>query len=117
MGRARRSSCRSRLQLRLPKQANERIDIGVGKFQAASRSGASSRPRSAARRAAASTVEMRGDVQQAIIPPVLFAGGQFRFVLEIAEDGKPLIELGVGTVASIGGDLIKNLIEVEATVH
>jgi hypothetical protein len=108
---------RLKLQLRLPKQANERIDIGVGKFQGrfeirgqleAALSGAT-RGRIA--------VEMRGDVQQAIIPPVLFAGGQFRFVLEIDENGKPLIELGVGTVASIGGDLIKNLIEVEATVH
>ena len=106
-----------RLQLRLPKEANERIDIGVGKFQGRFEiRGQLEAALSGATRGRI-TVEMRGDVQQAIIPPVLFAGGQFRFVLEIAEDGKPLIELGVGTVASIGGDLIKNLIEVEATVH
>jgi hypothetical protein len=106
-----------RLQLRLPKQANERIDIGVGKFQGRFEiRGRLEAALSGATRGRI-TVEMRGDVQQAIIPPVLFAGGQFRFVLEIAENGKPLIELGVGTVASIGGDLIKNLIEVEATVH
>jgi hypothetical protein len=106
-----------RLQLRLPKQANERIDIGVGKFQGRFEiRGQLEAALSGATRGRI-TVEMRGDVQQAIIPPVLFAGGQFRFVLEIAEDGKPLIELGLGTVASIGGDLIKNLIEVEATVH
>jgi hypothetical protein len=106
-----------RLQLRLPKQANERIDIGVGKFQGRFEiRGQLEAALSGATRGRI-TVEMRGDVQQAIIPPVLFAGGQFRFVLEIAEDGKPLIELGLGTVASIGGDLIKNLIVVEATVH
>ena len=106
-----------RLQLRLPKQANERIDIGVGKFQGRFEiRGQLEAALSGATRGRI-TVAMRGDVQQAIIPPVLFAGGQFRFVLEIAEDGKPLIELGLGTVASIGGDLIKNLIEVEATVH
>jgi hypothetical protein len=106
-----------RLQLRLPKEANERIDIGVGKFQGRFEiRGQLEAALSGATRGRI-TVEMRGDVQQAILPPVLFAGGQFRFVLEIDEDGKPLIELGLGTVVSIGGDLIKNLIEVEATVH
>jgi hypothetical protein len=105
------------VKLRLSKEPNERIDIGVGKFQGrfevrgdleAALSGAT-RGRLA--------VEMRGDVQQAIIPPVLFAGGQFLFVVEIDENGKPLIQLGLGTAASIGGDLIKNLIELEATVR
>jgi hypothetical protein len=96
---------------------HERIDIGVGKFQGrfevrgeleAALSGAT-RGRLA--------VEMRGDVQQAIIPPVLFAGGQFLFVVEIDDDGRPQVQLGLGTAASIGGDLIKNLIELEATVR
>lgn len=108
---------RIRLQLRLPKKANERIDIGIGKFQGRFEIlGQLEAALSGATRGRLS-IQMRGDVQQAIIPPVLFAGGQFRFVLEIGEDGKSLIELGLGTAASVGGDLIKNLIEVEATVR
>jgi hypothetical protein len=45
-------------------------------------------------------VELSGDLQQAIIPPALFAGGQFRFVARIDDKGKPVIELGFGTAAS-----------------
>ena len=48
---------------------------------------------------------------------MLFAGGQFRFVAQITDKGKPVIEMGFGTVASIGGSLIKGLLELEATVR
>jgi hypothetical protein len=40
----------------------------------------------------------------------------FRFAVEIRETGRPLVELTFSAVASLGGDLIKGLIEVEVTV-
>lgn len=57
-----------------------------------------------------------GAIQQAILPPLLYAGGLFHFAIEVRDTGDPLIELGLGTVTSIGGDLIKDLLEVEATI-
>jgi len=55
-------------------------------------------------------------VQQAVLPPLLYAGGMFRFRIEVGHGQPPVIELGLGTVTSIGGDLIKGLLAVEATV-
>lgn len=108
---------RLRMELRLPKETNERIDIGVGKFLGRFELRGQLEADLAGKTRGRIGMELSGDVQQGIIPPVLYAGGEFRFVLEIDEDGKPLIELGLGTAASIGGDLIKNLIELEATVR
>ena len=95
----------------------ERIDIGVGKFfgrllltgelQLGTSGG--SNPRL--------FLEFQGDIQQGIIPPLLFAGGLFRFGITIPSTGRPIIQLSLGVVASIGGDLIKGLLEVEVTVH
>ena len=109
---------RMHLLLRYRQGPNSRIDIGIGKFhgRVRDRRRARSSPR-AARAGAASRSNARGDVQQGIIPPVLYAGGAFRFRIEVSDSGKPLIEIGLGTAASIGGDLIKHLVEVEATVQ
>jgi hypothetical protein len=95
----------------------ERIDIGVGKFFGrfllegdleVGGSGAG-KPRL--------FLEFQGDIQQGILPPLLYAGGLFRFGVTITATGRPIIELALGVVASIGGDLIKGLLEVEVTVH
>jgi hypothetical protein len=107
---------RIRLKLRIGEGPNKRIDIGVGKFygefiiRGELETGLSGKARGLL------AAEFQGDVQQGIIPPVIYAGGFFRFAIQISETGKPTIELGLGTVASIGGDLIKNLLEVEVTV-
>ena len=66
---------------------------------------------------ACSLLNFRVIIQQGIIPPAIYAGGFFRFAIEIRDTGKPTIELGLGVVASIGGDLIKGLLEVEVTVR
>lgn len=108
---------RLRMELRVPKETSERIDIGVGKFRGRFELRGQLEADLAGKTRGRIGMELGGDVQQGIIPPLLYAGGEFRFVLEIDEDGQPLIELGLGTAASIGGDLIKNLIEVEATVR
>jgi len=106
-----------RLKFRIGEGPNERIDIGIGKFYGefiirgeleAAVSGTARGLLSA---------EFQGDVQQGIIPPAIYAGGFFRFAIQIDETGKPTIELGLGTTASIGGDLIKGLLEVEVTVR
>lgn len=93
-----------------------RVDIGLGKFfgefeldgefQAALNGATHGRL----------SLVFQGDVQQAIIPPLLYAGGMFRFAMEVRDGDTPLIELGLGTATSIGGDLIKGLLAVEATV-
>jgi hypothetical protein len=104
------------LKFRIGEGPNERIDIGVGKFygefniRGELETGLSGKARGLL------SAEFQGDVQQGIIPPAIYAGGFFRFAIQITETGKPVIELGLATVASIGGDLIKNLLEVEVTV-
>ena len=62
-------------------------------------------------------LEFQGDIQQGILPPLLYAGGLFRFGIDIPESGRPVVFLAMGVVASIGGDLIPGLLEVEVTVN
>ena len=104
------------MKFRIGEGADERIDIGLGKFygefeltgelETALKGDSHGRLK----------LEFQGDVQQGILPPVLYAGGLFRFALEIGDTGHPVIELGLGTTTSLGGDLIKGLLEVEATI-
>jgi hypothetical protein len=103
------------LMLRIGRPGN-RVDIGVGKFFGqflvqgnleVATTGVN-RPRL--------LLEFQGDIQQGIIPPLLYAGGLFRFAITIPENGRPVVELTMGVVASIGGDLIPGLVEVEVTV-
>jgi len=104
------------LKFRIGEGPNERIDIGVGKFygefiiRGELETGLSGKPRGLL------SATFQGDIQQGIIPPAIYAGGFFRFAIQINETGKPVIELSLAAVASIGGDLIKHLIEVEVTV-
>ncbi len=104
------------LKLRIG-EGDKRIDIGIGKFygefiiRGELETGLSGKTRGLL------SAEFQGDVQQGIIPPAIYAGGFFRFAIQIDETGKPTIELGYATVISIGGDLIKGLLEVEATVR
>jgi hypothetical protein len=51
-----------------------------------------------------------------VLPPLLYAGGMFRFAVEIRDDGRPLVEMTFAAVISVGGDLIKGLLEVEVTI-
>jgi hypothetical protein len=104
------------MKFRIGEGADERIDIGLGKFygefeltgelETALKGDSHGRLK----------LEFQGDIQQGILPPVLYAGGLFRFALEIGDTGHPVIELGLGTTTSLGGDLIKDLLEVEATI-
>ena len=107
---------RLHLLLRIGEGPDSRIDIGIGKFYGQFTINAELQAGLGGVSAGQLLVEFTGDVQQAILPPLLYAGGAFRFAIQIKDGGKPLIEMGLGTATSIGGDLIKGLLEVEATV-
>jgi pimeloyl-ACP methyl ester carboxylesterase len=94
----------------------ERIDIGVGKFYGQFTVQGDLEAAVAGTGRALLLLDFRGDLQQGIIPPLLYAGGLFRFRIELHDTGSPVIQLSLGVVASIGGDLIPGLLEVEVTV-
>lgn len=106
-----------RLKFRIGEGPNERIDIGIGKFYGEFTIHGELEAALSGKARGLLSAEFQGDVQQGIIPPAIYAGGFFRFAIQIDETGKPTIELGLGTTASIGGDLIKGLLEVEVTVR
>jgi hypothetical protein len=107
---------RMSMRLRLPPAPNERIDIGVGKFCGQFDIIGKLQSKLDGQVSGQLKLDFAGDVQQGIIPPLLYAGGLFRFGMFIDDNAKPLVEMGLGTTASIGGDLIKGLIALEVTV-
>ena len=94
----------------------ERIDIGIGKFSGEFLVRGELETTLSGKTHGLLSAEFQGDIQQGIIPPAIYAGGFFRFALTIPETGRPIIELGLATVTSLGGDLIKGLLEVEVTI-
>jgi hypothetical protein len=104
------------LRFRIGEGPNERIDVGLGKFfgEFLIRGELEAAPTGVKR--GLLRAQFTGDLQQGILPPLLYAGGLFRFAVEIREVGRPLVELTFAAVASLGGDLVKGLIEVEVTV-
>ena len=93
-----------------------RIDTGMGKLSGSIRLGVLVRASINNSVQGCAFVEISGDLQQAIIPGLLYAGGHLRFRLGVFVNGDTQLELTAGTVGSLGGDLIKGLIEVEGTV-
>jgi hypothetical protein len=60
-----------------------------------------------------------GDLQQAIIPKLVYGGGLLELEIGVSDDGqktKPSIKLAAGVVGSVGGDIVKNLVKLEATI-
>jgi hypothetical protein len=105
------------LRLRIPGREHERIDIGVGKFMGQFDVDGQLRAALGGPASGQLRLAFEGDVQQGIIPPALYAGGHFRFAITVSDSADPVVELALATTASIGGDLIKGLIEVEVTVR
>jgi hypothetical protein len=105
------------LNFRLGKSPEDRIDVGMGKFYGEfTIEGELEAALTGVNRALLS-VELKGDMQQGILPPLLYAGGFFTFSIELHDTGSPSIQMGLGVIFSIGGDLIPGLIAVEVTVH
>jgi len=107
---------RIQLRFRLAEGPNERIDIGLGKFYGEFRIDGELEASPSGVRRGRLLAEFTGDLQQGILPPLLYAGGLFRFAVEIRDDGRPLVEMTFAAVISVGGDLIKGLLEVEVTI-
>lgn len=105
------------LRLRIPGTANERIDIGVGKFSGQFDLRGKLRASIGGPASGELQLAFEGDIQQGILPPALYAGGYFRFAITISDSADPRVELGLATTASIGGDLIPKLVELEVTVR
>ncbi len=94
----------------------ERVDTGFGKLRGSIRTGIIIRASISRGIQGFAYFEIGGDLQQAIIPGLLYAGGFIRFKIGVFDNGDTQPELTAGTVGSLGGDLIKGLIEVEGTV-
>jgi hypothetical protein len=99
----------------LAKDDGSRIEVGLGKLSGMLRMGVVIRASITDGIQGDAFLEVSGDFQQAIIPEVLYAGGFLKFRIGIDQDGKAILELNVGVVGSIGGDLIPGLVEVEGT--
>lgn len=93
-----------------------RVDIGLGKFYGVFELDGEFEAALNGDTHGRLSLSFQGDIQQAIIPPLIYAGGMFRFALEVKDGGTPVIELGLGTATSIGGDLIPGVIALEATL-
>ncbi|HEY6376318.1 MAG TPA: hypothetical protein VIX90_12420 [Edaphobacter sp.] len=93
-----------------------RVEIGIGKFYGQFTVKGELEAALTGVERALLFMEFQGDVQQGIFPPLLYAGGLFRFSVELHETGGPLIQLTLGIVISIGGDLIPGLLAVEGTI-
>jgi hypothetical protein len=104
------------LMLKLATKSGDRVDIGVGKLLGELKVSAELEAGLSSARGRL-MLEVGGDLQQGILPPLLYAGGMLRFQIGIDHLGKPDWRLDAGTVASIGGNLIPGLVEVEGTVH
>jgi hypothetical protein len=106
-----------RLVFRIGDGPDGRIDIGMGKFYGQFLVRGELEAALTGVERALLFLEFQGDIQQAILPPLLYAGGLFRFSIELQETGPPAIDVTLGLVISLGGDLIPGLIAVEATLN
>jgi hypothetical protein len=58
---------------------------------------------------------VKGELQQPLLPKLLYVGGSLFLEISIDQDGKPTLRLITSAVASIGGDLIPGLIAAEGS--
>lgn len=100
----------------LARPDGSRVDIGVGKLSGLLRVTVGVEASVSRGVQGNAMLEISGDYQQSILGPLLYAGGYFRFRVGIDTSGQTQFELATGTIASIGGNLIPGLVEVEATV-
>jgi hypothetical protein len=61
--------------------------------------------------------ELSGDLQVAIIPDLLFAGGAFKFQIEGQANQPTEITIMAGVIVSVGGDLITDVLKAEGSVR
>lgn len=61
--------------------------------------------------------ELSGDLQVAIIPDLLFAGGAFKFQIEGHANDPTEVTIMAGVIISVGGDLITDVLKAEGSVR
>ena len=93
-----------------------RVEIGMGKFSGQFLISGELEATLKGVDRALLTLQFQGDVQQGILPPLLYAGGFFSFSIKLSETGPPVVQLSLGVVTSVGGDLIPVLLAVEGTI-
>jgi hypothetical protein len=103
--------------IRLATKDGDRIDVGIGKLSGGLEIGGELEASLTGGARGRVFIMIEGDLQQGILPPLLYAGGLLRFSLGIDDQGHTDFQLDVGVAASIGGDLIPGLLSLEATVH
>jgi hypothetical protein len=93
------------------------LEIGIGKFRGRFQLKGDLDTALTGVDSALLSLDFQGDVQQGIIPPLLYAGGLFRFNVELGTSGPPVIQVSLGITISVGGDLIPGLVALEATLN
>jgi hypothetical protein len=91
------------------------IDIGIGKFRGEIGIGTEVRL-TLASFGGRIYFMVSGELQQALLPDLLYVGGGMQLEISIDESAKPAVRLVTSAVASVGGDLIPDLVELEGTV-
>jgi hypothetical protein len=59
---------------------------------------------------------VQGEIQQPLLPKLLYVGGSLFLEISINESGTPGVRLVTSAVASVGGDLIPGLVALEGSV-
>jgi hypothetical protein len=96
------------------------IDIGAGKLKGELRTGFGNAAQSGDNLFTALEnwrlyFELSGDLQVAIIPKILFAGGAFKFKVEGQSNQPTQITIVAGVIISVGGDLITDVLKAEGS--
>src|SRR5207237_8117033 len=84
------------LLFRLGSGPDGRIDVGMGKFYGQFTVRGELEAALTGVERARLFLEFQGDIQQGILPPLLYAGGLFRFSIELSETGPPIVQLTLG---------------------
>ena len=92
------------------------IDVGIGKMTGELKAGANLSAELIKQTITGSVfLSITGSYQQEVFPEI-YAGGQLSFQVSADEDGKTTLDFDAGTVGSVGGDIIPDVVSLEATV-
>ena len=92
------------------------IDVGIGKLKGEIKAGANLTAELLKQTITGSVfLGITGSYQQEVFPGI-YGGGQLAFQVSADQDGKTTLDFDAGTVGSVGGDLIPDVVSLEATV-
>jgi hypothetical protein len=92
------------------------IDVGIGKLSGELKAGANLTAELLKQTITGSVfLGITGSYQQEVFPAI-YAGGQLSFQVGADQSGKTTLDFDAGTVGSVGGDIIPDVVSLEATV-